>query len=151
MVPPNGVQVAEEILERLPANFDLEAVEMRYPQDYFNSMNTVLVQELGRFNGLLTIIRNSLINLGKAVKGLALMSQELDAVGRALFNGKVPALWLKKSFPSLKPLGSYMKEVHERVAFFQVRGSVGAVPMLTALVPAHATPPPHGTHGRHPV
>ena len=32
------------MLERLPVNFDVEAVEMRYAQDYFNSMNTVLVQ-----------------------------------------------------------------------------------------------------------
>jgi dynein heavy chain len=46
-------------------------------------------QELGRFNGLLTVIRSTLISLGKAVKGLALMSAELDAVGRALFDGKV--------------------------------------------------------------
>lgn len=65
------------------------------------------------------MVRTSLKNLGKAVKGLALMSGELDAVGRSLFDGKVPALWLKKSFPSLKPLGAYVKEVLERVAFFQ--------------------------------
>jgi dynein heavy chain len=31
----------------------------------------------------------------------------------------VPAKWLKKSFPSLKPLGSYFREVVERVAFFR--------------------------------
>ncbi|KXZ48211.1 DHC-9 protein [Gonium pectorale] len=155
--------VAAEVLERLPPNFDIEAVERLYPQDYYNSMNTVLAQELVRFNNLLTVIRTSLhllgkavkglalmsgeldavgralfdgkelvrFNnlltvirtslhlLGKAVKGLALMSGELDAVGRALFDGKVPELWLKKSFPSLKPLGPYVKEVLERVAFFQ--------------------------------
>jgi dynein heavy chain len=118
--------VAHDILERLPQDFDLEAVSERYPQDYYNSMNTVLVQELGRFNNLLTCIRSSLINLGKAVKGLALMSAQLEQVGRALFDGKVPAMWRKASFPTLKPLGAYMKEVLERIAFFQTwidRGS----------------------------
>lgn len=36
--------MAAEVLERLPVNFDLEEVEGKYPQDYFNSINTVLVQ-----------------------------------------------------------------------------------------------------------
>lgn len=31
---------------------------------------------------------------------------------------QVPALWLRRSFPSLKPLGGYVKELLERVAFF---------------------------------
>ena len=64
-------------------------------------------------------IRRSLHNLSLAVKGLALMSNELEAVGTALFNGRVPDLWLKKSFPSLKPLGAYIKEVQDRIQFFQ--------------------------------
>ena len=83
--------MAADVLERLAPNFDTEAVEQQYPQDYYNSINTVLVQELGRFNNLLTVIRSSLINLGKAVKGLALMSSELDLVrtGRGRGTGPV--------------------------------------------------------------
>lgn len=77
-----------------------------------------IVQELVRFNALLAVIRSSLVALGQAVKGLALMSTDLDALGRSLFDGKVPAMWLRKSFPSLKPLGSYIKEVLARVTFF---------------------------------
>ena len=62
----------------------------------------VLAQEVQRVNGLLAVIRSTLTELGKAVKGLALMSPALDAVARALFDGKVPAAWLRKSFPSVK-------------------------------------------------
>jgi dynein heavy chain len=37
-------EIAADILAQLPPIFDLEATERAYPQDYFNSMNTVLVQ-----------------------------------------------------------------------------------------------------------
>ena len=112
-------EVTADILLRLPPNFDLEMAENKYPVDYFNSMNTVLVQELGRVNTLLSVVRTSLQNLQKAVKGMIVMSAELDMVGRSLTIGTVPAAWLKKSFPSLKPLSSYIKELIERVEFFQ--------------------------------
>ena len=59
------------------------------------------------------------MNLGKAVKGLAIMSAELDDVAVALFNGKVPAMWLARSFPSMKNLAAYVQELLDRCAFFQ--------------------------------
>jgi len=111
---------AADVLARLPEDFDLELVSLKYPIVYDNSMNTVLVQELDRANTLLRVIRASLVLLGQAVRGEALMSPELDEVAVALFNGKVPASWLKVSFPSLKPLASYVRELLDRCHFFQL-------------------------------
>jgi len=82
-------------------------------------MNTVVCQELQRFNKLLTSVRSSLQELQKAVKGLVVMSADLENVSNSMFVNKLPAMWEKVSYPSLKPLSSYIAELLERLAFFQ--------------------------------
>ncbi|KAJ7549209.1 hypothetical protein O6H91_07G045600 [Diphasiastrum complanatum] len=111
--------ISNDILTKLPGNFDVESVQLKYPVTYLESMNTVLCQELERFNKLLNVIRSSLTELQKAVKGLIVMSAELDQLGKSLTEGKIPAMWAAKSYPSKKPLASYISDLIERVSFFQ--------------------------------
>jgi dynein heavy chain len=112
-------KIADSILGELPPQFDIAAASVKYPVMYTESMNTVLTQELLRFNVLTITIKNSLTDLKKAIKGLVTMSSSLENTLRALFDGKVPPEWGKKSYPSLKPLGSYISDLKARLEFFK--------------------------------
>ncbi|KAI9346257.1 dynein heavy chain and region D6 of dynein motor-domain-containing protein [Obelidium mucronatum] len=82
-----------------------------------NSLSTVLCQEAARFNKLLTLLKITLENLIKAVKGLVVMSAELEKVFQSLQNNEVPNVWAKAAYPSLKPLASWVKDLKLRVEF----------------------------------
>eukprot|EP00638_Chattonella_subsalsa_P021695 CAMPEP_0117882934 /NCGR_PEP_ID=MMETSP0950-20121206/17784_1 /TAXON_ID=44440 /ORGANISM="Chattonella subsalsa, Strain CCMP2191" /LENGTH=635 /DNA_ID=CAMNT_0005738613 /DNA_START=62 /DNA_END=1966 /DNA_ORIENTATION=- len=109
--------IAKDLEERLSPMFDVEQTSMRYPTDYHESMNTVLVQEIQRYNRLLDIMKSSLADVQKALKGLVLLSSELEQMGENMFNQLVPALWEAKSYPSLKPLTPWYEDLLRRVKF----------------------------------
>ena len=111
-------KITSDVLARLPANFDIEAVQRKFPVLYEQSMNTVLAQEMLRYNRLLSIIRASLQSLEKAIAGLSVMSADLEKVFDAFAIGQVPDLWMSKSFPSLKPLASYVEDLLARLRLF---------------------------------
>jgi len=90
------------------------------------SLTIVLVQEIDRFNIALGIIHDSLVNLSKAIKGLVVMSEELENVFKALLSNQVPASWAKRSFLSIKPLPSYISDFQRRIDFIQQWAENGA-------------------------
>ena len=66
--------IVQGILHGFPQPFDIDKVCAQYPTDYNESMNTVLTQEIKRFNVLIELILQSLKDMEKALKGLVMMS-----------------------------------------------------------------------------
>jgi len=116
----NLIAIASGILNKLPSNFDVETATAKYPAMYTESLNAVLIQEAERFNVLLSVIRKSLQDLIKAIKGAIVMTPELETMALSLSMAKYPAFWSTVSYPSLKSLGGYITNFIERLNFIQV-------------------------------
>ena len=113
-------KTAEDMKSKTPPVYDIEAVSLKFPTSYRESMNTVLTQECTRYNSLLQVMATTLASGIKALKGLVVMSPELEAVTNAIFDNRVPESWAAKSYPSLKPLSSWMSDLLERTRFISV-------------------------------
>lgn len=113
------LSLCTDIARRLPEAFDEDAVAEMYPVEYTNSMNTVLRQEIVRFNRLLAFIKVSLNDTRRAILGQLAMIPEIEKVHKAMALGRLPEAWAKKSYPSLKPLGSYINDLLARLSVLQ--------------------------------
>ena len=72
-----------------------------------------------RYNRLLQVITQMLQDLLKALKGLVVMSSQLELMAASLYNNAVPELWNAKAYPSLKPLSSWVMDLLQRLDFVQ--------------------------------
>ncbi|CAF4140672.1 unnamed protein product, partial [Rotaria sp. Silwood2] len=114
-------ELAEAILAKLPEKLDIEKAPRSLfepdAKDRLNSLTTVLQQEVDRYNRLLNIIKLSLINQMKAIKGLVVMDETLEKMYTAFLNNQVPAIWTDAAYPSLKSLASWIKDLLLRCDF----------------------------------
>ena len=106
-----------ELKSKVPTRFIEKMVSTKYPVVYEESMNTVLQQEVSRFNKLIDRIESSLGQLVDALKGDIVMSNELEDMLDSINQKRIPKMWLEVSYPSLKPLTSYVDDLNQRVAF----------------------------------
>jgi dynein heavy chain len=107
------------VLKTLPENFDVEAVREIHPIDYHKCMNTVLIQELLRYNALLTAIKVSGQDLINAIEGTIVMTGPLEEMADKVQKNQIPAQWAKMSYPSLKPMMSYIEDLVLRLKMFK--------------------------------
>jgi dynein heavy chain, axonemal len=108
------LKLTRDLAETVPAPLDLEACRAHKADDP-SALHVFLLQELERYNKLLRAMSSSLRDVQRGIRGLVVMSAELDDVVSCLTVGKVPPTW-GRCFPSLKPLASWMRDVAQRVA-----------------------------------
>ena len=103
----------------LPPPWDVDAVFLLFPTAYDECLNTTIVQEVTRFTALGRVMVSSLKTFQLALKGLVVLSAELEAMGSSIFDGRVPELWSAKGYPSLKPLNLWYADLLKRLGFIQ--------------------------------
>jgi dynein heavy chain len=112
-------EMAIEFENKLPKKLDITAahVDTFTNEDGSNTLGVFLNQEVDRFNKLLKVMRGSLVELQKTIKGLVVMSAELEAMYNCFMFNKVPAGWENAAYPSLKPLASWFDDLVLRIVF----------------------------------
>lgn len=119
-----------KIIDECPKSFNDAEAREKYPAKKEESMNIILIQELNRFNKLISTIRSSLGNIRDAMTGLIVFSFELEETLNFIRINKVPKAWMEYSYPSLKPLPAYMEDLGKRVDFFAKWVAEGKPPVF---------------------
>lgn len=106
---------SKELLGILPELLDKSTghkeLFQRNAQGLIPSFSTVLLQEITKFNRLLSTIKRSLEDIDQAINGFIVMSDILDAMYLCLQNNQVPKNWEAVAYPSLKPLSSWFLDL----------------------------------------
>jgi dynein heavy chain len=79
----------------------------------------------------------ALIDLGRALTGEIGMSDELDLLGDALFNGFLPSMWAKLAPATEKALGSWMSHYTKRHVQYEQWYTTGKEPAVVWLSGLH--------------
>ena len=113
--------ISKSLSNGLQDNMDLRASHSDHLVQDANglipSLSTFLFQEVEKFNRLLNKMRTSLKDLRNAIKGKVIMTDELSEIYSSLLCSNVPSAWKQVSYPSLKPLGSWVADFSLRIKF----------------------------------
>lgn len=111
-------RLCDDMMDRLPQDFAaFEVKERLQKMGPLLPMNIFLRQEIDRIQKVITLVRETLIDLKLAIDGSIIMSETLREAVDSMYNGKVPGFWEKISWPS-SALGFWFTELVDRYSQF---------------------------------
>lgn len=116
------LEMIAQVKELLIKNISIENIESSLIEvdgkGRHAPLTTVLLQEVQRFNILLKIVHNNLIDVEKAIRGFAVMSEHLEEICNAFLLNKLPTAWSQNDgFLSTKSLACWIKDFSMRIEF----------------------------------
>ncbi|XP_076818600.1 dynein axonemal heavy chain 5-like isoform X2 [Clavelina lepadiformis] len=112
-------RMAEDFLEKLPENYIPYEVRSRLKiLGALQPMNIFLRQEIDRMQKVISLVRHTLLDLKLAIEGTIIMSENLRDALDCMYDGRIPAKWLKVSWPS-STLGFWFTELLDRNSQFR--------------------------------
>ncbi|XP_028025407.1 dynein heavy chain 10, axonemal [Bombyx mandarina] len=99
--------IAVDVLSKLPTLYEIWRVRKQFEMNITPTL-VVLLQELERFNRLISRMGSTLSLLRKALAGEIGMDAVLDNVSYSLFNGQLPQVWRALAPATCKGLGGWM-------------------------------------------
>ena len=112
--PADDVRVKlEEIMGQLPDLHNLVDISERLDEDRSPQAH-VFYQECERTNILRTTLYSTLAELDLGLKGALSMSSAMQELFDSMVMDKIPDNWVKVSFMSLRPMGSWFFNFLER-------------------------------------
>lgn len=109
--------LCSDLLEKIPEPLNLEEITERWRRDD-GPLKVVLLQEIARYNILLNYLRDQLNQLIKGIKGLVVISTELESTMNSAYENRIPESW-QFAYPSIKPLASWVRDLALRIKSFQ--------------------------------
>lgn len=101
---------------QIPSSFNLEkARDVLVKKNY---VHLFLMNELSKFNNLIRHIQSSLQRATEMLEGKQVEEPSLRLICDDIVHRRVPGLWRHLTYPSSKPLGSYIKDLEMRRNFY---------------------------------
>jgi dynein heavy chain len=112
-------KMVQDFLERLPEDFNLFDIKSRIGSDQnLTPYLVVLLQECERMNGLLQTMRKSLLDLQLGLQGALNISDMMDQQMNSMFMDRIPGVWEKQAWRTLKTLPVWFQDVLDRITQF---------------------------------
>ena len=104
--------------EKLIKEFNVDEIKKKFPIKYEDCMNSILIQEIMRYNNLLSLIFRSLNDCVQAFMGHLPLTDEIEEMANEIIQEQTPSNWIKASYPSRKPIRSWINDLANRIQFF---------------------------------